>query len=267
MPVTDLEIRVRDNHYNADTTAHSVGARDLTRDPVQVVLQPSSIAKDTFFLHVKGFHLGRLVAIDAQVLTFKPNERVNAPLTLHPGFIDEDDDGFEAGVKPDSDCNDTNPRINPFTLEDCNDYLWNVRLVTRFGYVDHRSAGVAGSAVQAYRKAKGDEVKRKMLERSEWFGTEKKREVWTLTLTDRWDTDGMYGTTRIHRFLTPEGNVAIWFATKESGIEIGETWKVKATVKKHGWRGQVKQTVLTRCDPLEKVAVAEEGPTAAAVAP
>jgi ribosomal protein L36 len=142
--------------------------------------------------------------------------------------------------------------------EDANDYLWNVRTVARHGYVDYKSAGIAGSIVQAYQKAVGNEIKKKILEKSDHFGTPKKREVWTLTLVDRWDVEGQYGTTRIHRFLTPEGNVAVWFASRASGMEIGETWKVKATVKKHDVRNGVRQTVLTRCEGMELVKKEEE---------
>jgi hypothetical protein len=137
--------------------------------------------------------------------------------------------------------------------ESSTDYLWNVRLVARFGYVDFKTAGIAASIVQAYRKAVGDEIKRKAAAKSEHFGEVGKRQVWTMTLTDRWDVDGHYGTTRVHKFLTAEGNVAVWFASSSSGMEVGETWKVKATVKKHDDRKGVKQTVLNRCVEVEKV--------------
>lgn len=134
------------------------------------------------------------------------------------------------------------------------DYLWNVRLVARFGHVGYEEAGIAASIIAAYNKAVGKEIERKRLANSVAFGEVGKRLELTLTLFARHDIEGMYGLTRIHRFLTPEGNVAVWFASAGGTIgEIGETWKVKATVKKHETRNGVTETVVSRVKAVEKV--------------
>jgi hypothetical protein len=133
------------------------------------------------------------------------------------------------------------------------DYLWNVRLVARFGHVGYEEAGIAASIVTAYNKEVGNEIKRKASEKSVHFGTPEKREVFTLTLTDRWDVEGIYGVTRIHKFLDLAGNVAVWFSSSKVIGTVGETWKVKATVKKHEVRKGVNETVLSRCAAVEKV--------------
>jgi len=45
-----------------------------------------------------------------------------------------------------------------------------------------------------------------------------------------------------------DGNNAVWFACGAKDYRTGETFKVKATVKRHGTdRDGNKQTVLTRC--------------------
>lgn len=62
--------------------------------------------------------------------------------------------------------------------------------------------------------------------------------------------DSMYGPKRMHKFRTPNGEVLTWFATGSSGAykeDIGKSFKVKGTVKKHDTYQGVKQTILTRC--------------------
>ena len=141
------------------------------------------------------------------------------------------------------------------------DYLWNVRLVARFGHVGYKEGGIAASIVSAYNKEVGNEIERKRLETSVAFGEPGKRLDLTLTLLSRHDIEGMYGLTRIHRFLTPDGNVAVWFASAGRTLgEVGETWKVKATVKKHATRNGITETVVTRVKAVGKV---EEVPVAA----
>lgn len=65
-------------------------------------------------------------------------------------------------------------------------------------------------------------------------------------LLTSWDTQ--WGTTRLYRFVDGSGNVFVWFSS--SGIDadkLSAGLTLKGTVKDHGERDGVKQTVLTRC--------------------
>ncbi len=54
------------------------------------------------------------------------------------------------------------------------------------------------------------------------------------------------GTMVIHRFLTTEGNLLVWF-TGAGAAREGEIVNLRGTVKRHDTREGVRQTVVTRC--------------------
>lgn len=62
-------------------------------------------------------------------------------------------------------------------------------------------------------------------------------------LLTSWDTD--FGTTWLYKFTDTQGNVFIWKASNT--IKLHENMVLKGTVKEHGERNGIKQTVITRC--------------------
>lgn len=83
---------------------------------------------------------------------------------------------------------------------------------------------------------------------SQHIGTVGKREVFTLTINWVKYFEGAFGATYIHGFKDTAGNVVIYKGSKCLG-EKGATVTVKATVKEHGDREGVKQTIISR--PVE----------------
>jgi len=82
--------------------------------------------------------------------------------------------------------------------------------------------------------------------RSEPVGTVGQRitlKAATVVLLTSWD--GYYGTTWLYKFVDESGNVFIWYASRPCAAKDGAT--IKATVKDHGERDGVKQTIVTRC--------------------
>jgi hypothetical protein len=132
------------------------------------------------------------------------------------------------------------------TERELNDYEHNLRVVLSGTSLAIKNAGIAASAINAYRRDLQRKVERAAAVESQHFGTVGKRETFTLTLSRVVTNDGIYGTTYIHMFIDDAGNRAVWFASKDPEFEIGVPLKVKATVKSHGERDGVKQTVLTR---------------------
>ena len=145
-----------------------------------------------------------------------------------------------------------------------NDYLYNVQTVAQMTSIDTRLLGITCSILVAYRKHIEREIeRRKAKAESHHFGEPGKREVFELTLMGYSTCEGYYGTTHIYRFIEGEGNRATWFSSRdvewawavdeETGepteLRRGDTFTVKATVKKHESYKGIAQTVLTRVAP------------------
>lgn len=81
---------------------------------------------------------------------------------------------------------------------------------------------------------------------SKHVGTVGDRTDFNLTLTFYTSFDGTFGTTHIHGFKDASGNVFIYKGSKRLDVAKGEQIKFKATIKEHGERDGVKQTILAR---------------------
>lgn len=138
--------------------------------------------------------------------------------------------------------------------EKLSDYEYNLTALAQVEVIGYRHLGLLVSLVPVYEKHLGREVARKLrAEKSEHFGEVKKREIWELTPV-RWnEIEGEWGTTYIVGFLSKDGNEAVWFASRNPDLEMGHTYKIKGTVKKHDEYQGAKQTHLTRCVVLEEI--------------
>lgn len=148
-----------------------------------------------------------------------------------------------------------------------NDYLWNIRVVSHRESLTAREAGLAGSIIAAYLRHQEREAKRKYERETtldEHFGTVGKREVFTLTVTGQRDMESDYGSLKLYKFRDAEGRQAAWFSSASivvvgadgehtSGLEIGATYQIKATVKKHETYNGIRQTTITRGVVVSKV--------------
>lgn len=135
-----------------------------------------------------------------------------------------------------------------------NDYLWNIRVVSNREFITHREAGLAGSIVAAYTRHLEQELKRayeRQTTLDEHFGEVGKRDVFTLTVMGAKSLESDYGLTTLYTFRDPEGRAAKWFASGDGGnLDIGSTYRVKASIKAHDVYQERKQTVLTRASVL-----------------
>jgi len=145
--------------------------------------------------------------------------------------------------------------VEQLVPRDGNDYEYNLKLVcgSGSGVLHRRCAGISASLLSAHTRFLGYEVERQQrATTSAHFGTIGVREVFVLTVTGLREIAGNYGATTIVSFATADGHVGKWFASGSPDVEIGETYRVKGTVKKHDdWKGQ-KQTLLSRCAVVGK---------------
>ncbi|CAM0036083.1 hypothetical protein VPHF86_0015 [Vibrio phage F86] len=143
--------------------------------------------------------------------------------------------------------------------EASNDFMSNVIASCKPDYIEYKQAGFLAASVVAYNKAveqeqeKAAESKMKKIHgESEYIGTIKKREEFTLTLNKVIVVEGYYGDTYIHRFTDENNNTVVWFGSKRlenkerEYVEEGATVAVKATVKAHEEFKGEKQTNVQR---------------------
>jgi hypothetical protein len=151
-----------------------------------------------------------------------------------------------------------------------NEFLANLEVLAESDYVHVRKFGLATALIPSFTREKAREFeRRKAAAESEWVGEIGKREIFDLTLTKIVVTEGMYGTTYITKFVDLDGNRVTWFASAKAGYwvepngepvsaraktwdatfvaaEIGDTFTVRATVKRHETWEEIKETHITR---------------------
>ena len=127
-----------------------------------------------------------------------------------------------------------------------NDYMHNCTALAEFGLVAFSMFSIACSMLATYQRHL-DRLKINNLGKlNEHFGTIKKREVFTLTLTKKVFFDNQFGGTYQHIFCDDQGRCAVWWASNDKGLIVGETIKAKATVKEHAKYKEQKQTIINR---------------------
>jgi hypothetical protein len=171
------------------------------------------------------------------------------------------------------ECRETGIEIGERALEwareqnETGDYMTNLRTVANLEETEARNFGLVVSLAAMYLKHT-ERLEEAASKKSEWVGTVKKREEFTLTLVKVRFLESFYGTTTLCCFEDDERRQYKWFAsdpwwiytgregayTDGGELKIGTTFVMKATVKKHDEYNGMKQTVLTRCAALKEVA-------------
>lgn len=91
---------------------------------------------------------------------------------------------------------------------------------------------------------------------SKHVGTVGDRQTWELTVRSVFSFETNFGMTYIHIMADKDGNVVVHKGTHQ-GLERGDVVKGKATIKEHGEREGVKQTIISR-PKFEKVIQLQE---------
>jgi hypothetical protein len=122
------------------------------------------------------------------------------------------------------------------------DACW-VGIRTFGGLTDNQAQAVRNSIAKAAERKAAAKAADAL---SEHVGIIGARSDFELVLTFYTSFDGTFGTTHIHGFKDATGNVFIYKGIKKLPVERGEQIKIKATIKEHGIRDGVKQTILAR---------------------
>lgn len=137
-----------------------------------------------------------------------------------------------------------------------NSYESNLQVISQVGVVTWRTAGLAASLLAAHRKVLEKAEAAKAVN-NEWAGTVGKRETWTLRLLSQHEWESQFGVTTFYRFADDAGRTFVWAASRPQDLEIGATYAVKGTVKRHGEYKGVRETCLSRCVVTEMPVAAE----------
>lgn len=137
---------------------------------------------------------------------------------------------------------------------DVGDYIYNLGVACRAGYVTCKTIGLVASAISAHlrhlnREKELQQRKREDATKSrEWVGEVKKRKVFEkLTIKRLTYIDGRFGLTTLIHFEDRPGNQIKWFASKEQDdLHEGDVIDIRATVKAHSEYKKVKQTIVNR---------------------
>jgi len=130
--------------------------------------------------------------------------------------------------------------------EQMSDYTWNLKNATDGGMVSYQTAGIVASAVACYNRHEKIERAKKDVPESNWVGEIKQRIDFEATLISQNYYESDFGTTHIMKFRSDEGNVFTWFSSRCLEVELEQSYKIRATIKKHDQYKGVKQTVITR---------------------
>jgi hypothetical protein len=164
---------------------------------------------------------------------------------------------LHTGIRPTEDEEETAEAFIAEALaiqDDGGDYIHNLLTVVRSGYVTSKTFGVGVSLIAAVNRARSQAVKAKQAAASNHVGTIGERAVFEGVVTNRIGYSTQFGYTEKVLLLTAEGNVLV--ANNLPG-EIGDTVRLKATVKEHTEFRGTRQTALARPHNPEVIAPAE----------
>jgi len=144
-----------------------------------------------------------------------------------------------------------------------NSFLSNVKAAASLPYISRREATLASWVIGAYLKEKEQEKlaqtkaqlrREKMLEEKELFGRsvhfgtvgERLEMNLTLLMERNIGADAMGATLVLYKFLTDAGNIVTWITATSLDVEVGKSFKAKATIKQHREYQGIPETAVNR---------------------
>lgn len=126
------------------------------------------------------------------------------------------------------------------------DYLHNIQLIAKLGYVELKQLGYAASIIAAYNKAteKAKESADKPV--SQFLGEVGQKLSVAVTLVREVVIESQWGVSSIYLFEDASGNKLVW-KTNSVTLQEGDQIILSGRIKEHSEYRGINQTVLTRC--------------------
>ena len=146
-----------------------------------------------------------------------------------------------------------------------NDYLSNILVVAKVPAMEIRSAGLAASIVSSYHREKRAQVERATaIDRGpgKFIGEVKERLTLMVKVVHEQTLETDWGLSHLYHFEDEKENTLVTFSSRILGyeekgatndehiVQVGETIRIKGTVKRHGEFRNRNQTVLSRVKVL-----------------
>jgi hypothetical protein len=128
------------------------------------------------------------------------------------------------------------------------DFLHNIQVVAKNGFVTYKTAGFASAIVFGYQKDNEKLIRKGVdFSKSEFVGSVGTRITIKVKVLSKKVVNSFYGDSTLITFVTPDGNIINTFASGSiSEVPVDEELTIKGTVKKHNVYRENKQTVLNR---------------------
>lgn len=190
-----------------------------------------------------AYNYGGVSTADNVMVLFTPYNRLTAVERKFVENITFNDKHIEKAIK-------IFDWMKSIDSETQNDYLYNLSLLSRCSTIGYKSVGILCSAAIAYDRSLAKKDTNKIYANSQHVGKIKERLEMELTVNRVFDKETDFGLTRIHHMNDASGNYFVWFASSE-GLEVGRTYKAKATIKAHSEFNGIKQTIVNRVTPIK----------------
>lgn len=141
------------------------------------------------------------------------------------------------------------------SLKNNNEFINNVQVILKEGYVEHQNLGFLCYLPRGYAKYIEEENKKKLDEKSCYFGEVGKRykDINLYSFENIASCETMFGIMYIYKIILEDGNVLIWKSSSHiSNNDIMNVNAITFTVKSHDVYKEVKQTNITRCKLITK---------------
>lgn len=137
-----------------------------------------------------------------------------------------------------------------------NEYMHNLKEILDADSVPSKLFGFWCSLIATYNRAMEREIKKQdgiKKIKQEYFGFLKQRGELVLKVIGKQWIDTQFGGSEIHRFQDSEGRLFNWFSSMGTDMEVGNEYKVKATVKRHDEYNGNKITYINRVSVLKEL--------------
>lgn len=138
-----------------------------------------------------------------------------------------------------------------------NNYLCNLQALASAKAVGVRTLGMLCSLITAYQRAMQKKAERDARPESNHIGTVGNPVVADVRVVYVRSFETSYGVSHKNVMVDDAGNTLVWW-TGTVAYEVGDTMRIKGTVKSHGEYNGRKETVLTRCKELPSDAEAAQ---------
>ena len=127
---------------------------------------------------------------------------------------------------------------------DTSNYINNLKSLLSAPYVHFEHINTVVSAMGSYYRYKANLYKSDY--KKEYIGTEKDKLETTVTVESIKPIESYYGLSYLVRMVDESKHLLTWFASKKPDMEVGNSYTVKGTIKKHDRYKEEFKTVLTR---------------------